>query len=69
MPVQAAARDIGRQILVLNASSEHDIDTVFATLAQQHVDALLIERIVCEPSRSFGRTGGATKFELVINLD
>ena len=27
----------------LNASSEHDIDTVFATLAQQHVDAPLID--------------------------
>jgi putative tryptophan/tyrosine transport system substrate-binding protein len=41
--VEAAARAIGRQLLVLNASSERDIDTAFATLAQQHVDALLID--------------------------
>jgi putative ABC transport system substrate-binding protein len=41
--VQAAGRDIGRQILVLNASSERDIDTVFANLTRQHVDALLID--------------------------
>ena len=41
--VKAAARAIGRQLLVLNASSERDIDTAFATLAQQQVDALLID--------------------------
>ena len=41
--VATAARAIGRQLLVLNASSETDIDTAFATLAQQHVDALLID--------------------------
>jgi putative tryptophan/tyrosine transport system substrate-binding protein len=41
--VKAAARAIGRQLLVLNASSECDIDTAFATLAQQQVDALLID--------------------------
>jgi putative ABC transport system substrate-binding protein len=43
MAVQAAARDIGRQLLVLNASSERDIETAFTTLAPQHVDALLID--------------------------
>jgi putative ABC transport system substrate-binding protein len=41
--VKAAARDIGRQILILNASSERDIETVFATLVPKHVDALLID--------------------------
>jgi putative ABC transport system substrate-binding protein len=40
--VQAAARAIGRQLLVLNASSEADIDAVFATLAQRQVRALLV---------------------------
>ena len=40
--VQAAARAIGRKILVLHASNERDIDTVFGTLAQQQVDALLV---------------------------
>jgi putative ABC transport system substrate-binding protein len=41
--VQAAARAIGRQVLVLNASDDRDIDAVFASLAQHHVEALLID--------------------------
>jgi putative ABC transport system substrate-binding protein len=40
--VLAAARELGLQITVLNASSERDIDTVFATLVQQRVGALLV---------------------------
>jgi putative tryptophan/tyrosine transport system substrate-binding protein len=40
--LQAAARAIGRQILELNSSNERDIDAVFATLAQQHVGAILV---------------------------
>jgi putative ABC transport system substrate-binding protein len=40
--VQEAARNIGQQILVLNAGSESDIDTAFATIAQQRVAALLV---------------------------
>src|SRR5262249_1192613 len=38
--VLAAARGLGLQITVLNASSERDIDTAFATLVQQRVGAL-----------------------------
>jgi putative ABC transport system substrate-binding protein len=41
--VRAAARDTGRQILVLQASSEREIEDVFASLAQQPIDALLID--------------------------
>jgi len=41
--VQAAARAFGRQILVLNASDEHDIDAVFSILPQQQVGALLVD--------------------------
>ncbi len=41
--VRAAARALGRQLLVLNASDEHYIDTVFAALAQQQVGALLVD--------------------------
>jgi putative ABC transport system substrate-binding protein len=41
--VQAAARDLGRQVFVLNASDESDIDAVFASLAQQQVGALLVD--------------------------
>ena len=40
--VQAAAQTIGRQLLVLKASNERDIDTVFASLSQQQVGALLV---------------------------
>jgi len=40
--VQAAARSIGQQIVVLNASSERDIEIAFATIAQQRVGAILI---------------------------
>jgi putative tryptophan/tyrosine transport system substrate-binding protein len=40
--VQRAARGIGRTLLILHASNEQDIDNVFATLAQQQVDAILV---------------------------
>jgi putative ABC transport system substrate-binding protein len=40
--VQAAARTIGQQILVLNTSSERDFDAAFATGAQQRIGALLV---------------------------
>ena len=39
---QVAARALGKQILIVNASSERDLDTAFATLAQQRAGALLI---------------------------
>jgi putative tryptophan/tyrosine transport system substrate-binding protein len=39
---QVAARALGRQILIVNASSERDFDMAFATLAQQRAGALLI---------------------------
>ena len=40
--VQAAARSLGRQILVLTASTEHEIDRGFATLVQQRAGALIV---------------------------
>jgi putative ABC transport system substrate-binding protein len=39
---QAMATAIGRQIEVIGASTNHDIDTVFASLSEQHIDALLV---------------------------
>jgi putative ABC transport system substrate-binding protein len=33
---------MGQDILVMNASSEHDLDTAFATLRQQRIGAVLI---------------------------
>jgi len=40
--VDAAARAIGTRILVLNAGTERDFETVSATLAEQRVSALLV---------------------------
>jgi putative ABC transport system substrate-binding protein len=42
MEVRAAASAIGKEIQVLEASSEQDIDLAFQTLAGQPVDALLV---------------------------
>ena len=41
--VQEAARVIGLQIHVLNASTSREIDAVFATLARERPDALFVE--------------------------
>jgi putative tryptophan/tyrosine transport system substrate-binding protein len=40
--VQAAARSLGQQILVLNADGDREIVTAFATITQQGVAALLV---------------------------
>jgi putative ABC transport system substrate-binding protein len=40
--VQALARRIGVSVLVLNASNEQEIDTIFAALPDQRVNALLV---------------------------
>src|SRR5215211_416993 len=40
--VQAAALSIGKQIEILEAPTGRDIDTVFASLAQKPIDALLV---------------------------
>ena len=40
--LQAAARAIGRQVHVLNASTENEIETAFASISKMHVDALLV---------------------------
>jgi putative ABC transport system substrate-binding protein len=40
--MQDAALGLGRKLLVLNASSESDIDIAFATLAKLHVGALVV---------------------------
>jgi len=39
--VQAAAQAIGQQLIILDVSSDHDIDTAFATLVQRGAGAVL----------------------------
>src|SRR5215813_4094526 len=39
--VKEAARTLGEQIHVVNASSEHEVDTAFANLSQQGIGALV----------------------------
>jgi putative tryptophan/tyrosine transport system substrate-binding protein len=40
--VQAAAARLGVQLVVLHANSDHDFETVFATLIKQKAEALLV---------------------------
>ena len=40
--MEEAAHNLGKRLLVLNASTEREIDTGFATLAQQQATALLV---------------------------
>jgi putative ABC transport system substrate-binding protein len=50
--VHAAARILGLQLRVLHASTEHDFDTVFATLAELRVGGLVIGTDALFSSRS-----------------
>jgi putative ABC transport system substrate-binding protein len=56
-----AARALGQQILIVNASGERDFDTAFATLAQQRAGALLIagNALFTGQRDRLGRAGGA----------
>jgi putative ABC transport system substrate-binding protein len=40
--VRAAAREIGQDILIVNASAEADLDTAFATFVQRRIDGLVV---------------------------
>ena len=40
--MQAAARDLGQRFIILNASSERDIDNAFAAVAQNRSGALIV---------------------------
>jgi putative ABC transport system substrate-binding protein len=40
--LQAAARTLGLQVVVVNARTDGDLETAFATFSQQHVGAVLV---------------------------
>jgi putative ABC transport system substrate-binding protein len=40
--VQAASRTLGLQLQILHANSERNIETAFASFAQQHINAILV---------------------------
>jgi putative ABC transport system substrate-binding protein len=40
--LQAAARMLGLQLVVVNASTDHDLEPALATFSQQHVGAVLV---------------------------
>jgi putative tryptophan/tyrosine transport system substrate-binding protein len=40
--LETAIRSLGRQIHILNASSERDFETAFTAINQQHIDALIV---------------------------
>jgi putative ABC transport system substrate-binding protein len=40
--VQDAGRAMGQKVLILHASSERDFDSVFATIVQSRIDALIV---------------------------
>jgi putative ABC transport system substrate-binding protein len=40
--VQAAARTLGLQLVIVNARADSDLETAFATFSQQHVGAILV---------------------------
>ncbi len=41
--MEVAARSVGQRIIVVRARNEAEIDTAFATISQQRVDALLVD--------------------------
>ena len=59
--VQEAARTIGLQIHVLNASTSREIDAAFAALARERPDALFVagDAILHQPPRANCQLGGA----------
>ena len=61
--VEAAARAMGLQIQVLNASTSREIDAAFATLVRERPDALFVgsDAFLHQPACPTGPPGGAPR--------
>jgi putative ABC transport system substrate-binding protein len=49
--LQATARTLGRQLIVVNATTDSDLETAFVSLSQQRVGAVLISQSTFYPRR------------------
>jgi putative ABC transport system substrate-binding protein len=65
--VHAAARSAGLQLLVLNASDGRDLDTAFATVAQQGADALVVTRDVLFYGRQRQLAALAARYKIPVS--
>jgi putative tryptophan/tyrosine transport system substrate-binding protein len=50
--LQVAARKLGLQLIVVNASADRDLEPAFATFSQQHVGAVLVSNSVLYTRRT-----------------
>jgi putative ABC transport system substrate-binding protein len=62
--VQGAAKAVGQTLIVVNASSENEIDAAFASIAQQRIDAVLIQSEPFFTSRTQQIASLAARYDL-----
>jgi len=67
--LQAAARTIGQQIMIVNAATESDIDAVFARLGEQRAGALLVDTDAFLFSRRDQLVGLAKRYKIPTIFD
>jgi putative ABC transport system substrate-binding protein len=67
--VQSAAPALGPRLLLLNASSEREIDAAFATLAQQRPGALLVAASAFSSPPSFRFGCARERLRFSVNVD
>jgi putative ABC transport system substrate-binding protein len=67
--LQATARTIGQQIMIVNAATESDIDAVFARLGEQRAGALLVDTDAFLFSRRDQLVGLAKRYKIPAIFD
>jgi putative tryptophan/tyrosine transport system substrate-binding protein len=67
--LQAAARTIGQQIIIVNAATESDIDALFARLGEQRAGALLVDTDAFLFSRRDQLIGLAKRYKIPAIFD